>query len=420
MFRKRIDECCNKKNVVMTKRRKIVIALGMLVVGVFVGVLVIGAVGYRLYLSKTSDEVVFAATEIGTPVGPNVSREIGPAGGTLVSPDGRLTLNVPRNALTETVAFSIQPITNKSEGGLGLAYRLGPDGKTFTTPLQLSVRYDDHDLEGTVPEALTIAYQDGKGAWHAQKSGTLDEAAKTLTVATTHFTDEACLARFRIRPAEATIYVGNDICIELIECEESGFWDKIWSRPLHCYPVKEVKQAWALRGEGRLNYECSNGVGYQAPLKKPRPNIAWVGLTADLWVWNRATGETSKEQKTFLTKITIIDRGYSASGQVGDGVFSGDICDLETTFTIKNSNPFMPSWKFVPSSPTNGTYSFVYSSLATGSGGGTYTITGTDTLKTGLELTGSATANLAGMSESRRPPIHIDLVPLDKECKPEP
>ena len=41
------------------------------------------------FLSRSNRaEVVFAATEVGSPQGDKVSKEIGPASGTLVSPDG--------------------------------------------------------------------------------------------------------------------------------------------------------------------------------------------------------------------------------------------------------------------------------------------------------------------------------------------
>ena len=93
--------------------------------------------------------MIFPATDVGTPIGNKVSKEIGRAGGSIVSPDGRLTLSVPQNALTEPVAFSIQPITNKAGQGLGPAYRLEPNGKTFATPLEISFHYGEHDLEGT-------------------------------------------------------------------------------------------------------------------------------------------------------------------------------------------------------------------------------------------------------------------------------
>src|SRR5260370_4309060 len=274
----------DKENVVMSKRRKITIALGVLIVGVIIGVLMIGALGYVLYSRKAGDaELVFPATEVGTPVGDKVTMDIGPAGGTLASPDGRLTLIVPPNALTGTVSFTIQPITNKAEGGLGLAYRLGPDGKTFTTPLQLAVRYDDHDLEGTVAEALSIAYQDKEGAWHAQKSAKLDQATKTLTIATTHFTDFAALAGLRMSPVEATVYPGEVALIHLVQCKEQGFMDKILTRPLDCSGSPPGSASWVLKGPGKIVDTMAGhpamGVTYTAPAKKPTPNVAWVNLT---------------------------------------------------------------------------------------------------------------------------------------------
>ncbi len=77
--------------------------------------LFIGALGCNLFSRNGSDaEAVFAATEVGTPEGDKVARDIGPGGGTLASPDGRMTLTVPPNALSETITFSIQPITNKA------------------------------------------------------------------------------------------------------------------------------------------------------------------------------------------------------------------------------------------------------------------------------------------------------------------
>src|SRR2546430_16944255 len=85
-----------------------------------IGVLAIGALAYFLFSGKGGGaEVVFAATEVGTPLGDKVTKSIGPAGGTLVSPDGRLTLTVPVNALTGTLPFRIPPSPTKMENGVG-------------------------------------------------------------------------------------------------------------------------------------------------------------------------------------------------------------------------------------------------------------------------------------------------------------
>jgi len=345
-------ECIDKENVVVSKTQKIIIALGVVTIGVFVVIVVIGVVAYVLYSRPARDgEMVFAATEVGTPAGNKVTKDIGPEGGTLVSPDSRLMLTVPPNALTETLPFSIQPITNKAGGGLGRAYRLGPDGKTFTTPLQLSVRYDDHDLEGTVPEALAIAYQDAKGAWHGQTSARLDQVAKTLTISTTHFTDEAFLARVRIEPIEATIRVGETHVVTLYHCKEPGeepfSISRLFRQPRNCSPVSPGANAWSLRGAGTLEPWSKDGVLYKAPARKPTPNIVFVVVNYKFEMWNPTTGEIVLGQKAFGAQITIVDRGYRASGNAGgDTVFSGDICDLGKHFTLKTNNPFLSSFDF--------------------------------------------------------------------------
>src|SRR5216117_2493279 len=103
-------------------------------------------------------EVVLAASEVGTPVGDAVNRTIGPEGGTLDSPDGRVTLVVPRNAVNAPVEFRVQPISNKAANGLGNAFRLEPKGTVFTTPVDVTIHYSDEDVRGTIPEACSLAY----------------------------------------------------------------------------------------------------------------------------------------------------------------------------------------------------------------------------------------------------------------------
>ena len=224
----------------MSKRRKTIIALCVLTIGVLtVGVLAIGALGYILFSSKTRQaEMVFAPTEVGAPEGNKVTKDIGPLGGSITSPDGRLTLTIPQNALAETIEFAIQPVTNKFGVGLGLAYRLDPDGKTFTTPLEISVHYDDHDLEGTFPEALSLAYQDKEGAWHMQKLIKLDKDKKTITVSSTHFSNWSLFPSRTISPAKASLHVGESVDILVTNCNGVvGILDKLMGvRSSVCQP----------------------------------------------------------------------------------------------------------------------------------------------------------------------------------------
>jgi hypothetical protein len=440
----------------MSTTRKIIIALGVVIVGVFVGVLIIGVVAYRLYSNSTRDgERVFAPTEVGTPAGNKVTKDIGPEGGTLVSPDGRLTLTVPQNALTETVPFSIQPVTSKFETGLGLSYRLEPEGKTFATPVDISVHYDDHDLEGTFPEALSIAYQDKDGAWHTQEGIELNKEKKTVTLAATHFSVYAFIYLYRLSPAKATVHVGESVKILATYCHPKIsllLW--LGEKSVCDHGEPWGRGVWKLQGEGKLTIDYSSpAMIYIAPGKKPTPNVATVLFAekADVIVVEVERPCTREDeipvgirgkndQKIVPPKmpakcfdkvkmapeldivrsvITIADRGYRASGTAGTTVFAGNICDLEKHFTLKTNNPFVPSLEFEPDSisPNKGKFKFATGNGLSGSCECTYTVTGTDSSKTGIELTGVSHGTLGGISKSGGGSMHLDLQPLDKECQ---
>lgn len=388
-----------------------------------VGLLIIAVVvsGCGLMGSDAGDtELVFAATEIGAPTGDKITKEIGPAGGTLASPDARLTLTVPKGALTETLPFSIQPITNKAGNGIGLAYRLEPDGKTFATPLDISVRYDEQDLEGTIAEALSIAFQDQEGAWHAQKSARLDQNANTLTVSTTHFTDFAFLTRLRFGPSESTVYVGESEFVGIVECKEQTFIDKIRSRPADCSSAFKNIPSWTLRGEGTIEKNPhGTGVKYTAPSKKPTPNVAWVMLTVDFEVWESETGAVTKVSRSFASKITIIDYGWRATGQDGPTSYSGVICSLNEPFTVIGTNgPLIYTDRFTPNGTLAGTATL--SGQLSGvkwAGNGPYVVEGHNTDKPRIVWQVTTTACGGGLCGDGAAPAHIDLVPLDTdEC----
>ncbi|HWH62341.1 MAG TPA: hypothetical protein VNS50_03675, partial [Ginsengibacter sp.] len=59
----------------------------------------------------------------GNPAGLPVSKDIGIAGGELISPDGRIGVLVPAGAVTVTTNFIIQPVINTLPHGVGVSYR---------------------------------------------------------------------------------------------------------------------------------------------------------------------------------------------------------------------------------------------------------------------------------------------------------
>lgn len=377
-----------------------------LVISIPILILIVAAFGCKRKSGAKDAEVVYAATEIGTPVGDKITKQIGAAGGTLSSRDGRLTLTVPPNAVSEATAFAIQPITNKMENGLGSGYRFEPDGRVFANALQLTFHYADQDLEGTVPEALSIAYQDNKGSWHAPSAKKLDESAKTLTISTTHFTDFAPIVEARIVPTKAQVYVGKSIDIGVFTCKGG------------CNYVRTQTGKWKVRGEGTIKQSPTiEGVAYTAPMRKPSPNVAWVMVDFETEDWNEHTGEITRTVKTLAAKITILDMGYRATGQTADLKYSGVICSFDKPFTVDGSI-YNYKFDFTPSSGTTGTWSLSMAGhMVHGEGEGTYAIEGLDGDNPRIAMGGTATGHSPVGSLTRSGQTYIDLIPLaTNEC----
>lgn len=393
-------------------------------------ILVIACLGCKLLSSEPSTEVVFEPTAVGMPAGTAIKKTVGPEGGILASPDGRLTITIPPNALVETAEFAIQPITNKAVAGLGSAYRLEPAGKTFAVPLGISVKYNDNDLEGTVPEALSLAYQDEKGAWHVQKFAKLDKANETVSVSATHFSDWSLAHSLQISPAKAKVHTGESVDILVTQCAGLvGILDKLMGiKKGVCTTGWWTGSKWKLMGEGKLT-EAWPRMIYTAPGKKPTPNVVTVvftdpGSEREVEVPCRSQGATDchsyvRDPKSVESVITILDMGYKATGQTPNGlVFSGVICSLDKPFTVFGKSMLDYTFKFTPSSESAGNVDISASGMGvTGKGGGTYAIEGIDSDKPRIAVTGSVTGTIPLGSRTGSGTIYIDLIPLDtSEC----
>lgn len=135
-----------------------------------------------------------AITAIGYAVGPAITVTIGIAGGTIVSTDSAIELNIPAGALATNTSITIQPVTNECPGGIGLGYDLLPNGTKFMKPATLSFHYKEDDMDGTNPLFCFIAFQDSLQQWQAELvNGGVDTVAKSIDVDITHFTQYALL-----------------------------------------------------------------------------------------------------------------------------------------------------------------------------------------------------------------------------------
>ena len=294
------------------------------------------------------------ATEVGVPDGSATMKNIGSAGGSVESTDGRMIVTVPPGAVTAPTEFKIQPITNQSQGGRGNAYRLEPNGQKFATPVQVSFKYADQDIENTVPEAFSVAYQDQSGVWQAFTTAKIDQASKTVTVSATHFTDFS-LWTFALSPAKATLRVGETQAIALVGCYRANSLTNTLRRLVGIGPLVCATENTRDSSSWTANYgtivptgDSRNSVAlYTAPAKKPRPNVDTVRFVYTLRFADGITDVRTAE-------ITIVDRGYRATGQTADLKYFGVICDLEKPFTVYGS-VISYKFNFTPTSATGGT-----------------------------------------------------------------
>jgi hypothetical protein len=126
-----------------------------------------------LFESCTKDPVTIPVTgkvtpfptPVGQPTGNAVSKQIGAAGGSLSSANGRVTLTIPAGALSANTTISIQPVENTAPNGIGESYDFLPNGQQFAKPVTVTLKYTDADLAGTAPEVLQFGFQNAQNAW---------------------------------------------------------------------------------------------------------------------------------------------------------------------------------------------------------------------------------------------------------------
>ncbi|MBO9727977.1 MAG: hypothetical protein J7623_05005 [Chitinophaga sp.] len=254
--------------------------------------------------------------EKGTPAGEAVTAKIGPAGGTLTTTDGRMKLNVPAGAVTKETDFIIQPVTNTLPGSPGNAYRLLPEGQTFTKPVTLTFHYNNNDLEGTAAQVLFLAFQSADGIWRCMPQTALDEAAHTLTVNTTHFSDWAPFAEFwlnvdkhELKPkGSTTVDISSPFLLEpLVKGDPMEIADT------HAEDNPKNIKNWQIFQAGKLTVESNNKRAlYTAPDQIPPHNP--VQVTVEIY--------------------NFIPPGYVRPGATGKAILMSNIYIVDETYFI--------------------------------------------------------------------------------------
>jgi hypothetical protein len=130
---------------------------------------------------------------------------IGPEGGMLASPDGRLTMAVPPGALSRPTPLTITLSSAEPTGDtLGPIYEIGPSGTQFGQPVTIALRRDDLELGGLAPDDLAVVTAESAAPeprrWEPLASPRID--ATHVRGETTHLSDFALGRRHCALPGD--------------------------------------------------------------------------------------------------------------------------------------------------------------------------------------------------------------------------
>lgn len=271
------------------------------------------------------------STGFGTPDGQLVSKEIGPAGGTIASDDGRIELIFPADAVTVNTNISIQPITNLGPNGAGKAYKCEPSGVQFIKPVQIIFHYTDSEARTCPPELMGLIVQDDTGKWNFFDYDECDTTAKILKGTLEHFSTPANSYKFKLVPARRSMMVNQAIRVSV-----SGTFKKFKnkkSRKLTDVELSRFFYKWFVNyteggnaSIGTIGDVKDNSCTYKAPSAVPDPNP--VTITVDLSN-GQALNCNVEVYDGYQVTVTAIWKDFSA----GDGI-KADLREY-SSFVIK-------------------------------------------------------------------------------------
>jgi hypothetical protein len=157
---------------------------------------------------------------VGQPLGPTVTQRIGPAGGTVTSPDGSVTLTIPAGALAAETPIGIHPITRTTPGGVTGAYRFSPDGQQFSKPVSLIFTYAPDSLSERSSPKLLVAYQNAQGVWMAVPGAAVDAARRTITAPIRHFSDWSVVEPYALEIEKPDLLYGESTNLRVMQVSD--------------------------------------------------------------------------------------------------------------------------------------------------------------------------------------------------------
>ncbi len=120
---------------------------------------------------------------------------VGPRGGVITSPDGRVTLDIPVGALTREIVVHIDEVDDGPDGALGGIYEITPRLTMLRFPAELTIDLESDPEQRTLPladmaDAVTIVTE-GADGWSPLPDLEVDTEARIATASVLYFSSYA-------------------------------------------------------------------------------------------------------------------------------------------------------------------------------------------------------------------------------------
>ena len=281
----------------------------------------------------SSFKPTYVAAGKGITVGSPVTATMDTTGGSIVSSDGRLEVTFPAGVLTASTQISVQTITNTVPNGVGSAYRLSPEGTTFSKPVTLTFHLSDTENAGI--DSAFIATQHADNFWYSQPHQTRDSMAKTLSVNATHFSDWAMVATVVLTPAKTRVRTGTTAAftgtIVVVDPNENVLAnpeaDELEIPNASTLDKMTSPRIWAvnfINGGNAVLGQVSDPGAFTAPGTMPNPSAVNVQVTAQL-----------DKSKAFASAEADIYANELWSGTTDVTQIDGTKVHADVTFTQK-------------------------------------------------------------------------------------
>src|SRR5712664_2384437 len=124
------------------------------------------------------------------PTDPTCPQHVGPAGGTIHSADGVVTLVIPSGSVSQNTTITISATTAFPSNPTVISrtvYEFGPSGTQFAQPVQIAIKYDPSGIPpGIQPTSLRLSKVSGS-AWVEVPASNVDGTANTVSGFVTSF-----------------------------------------------------------------------------------------------------------------------------------------------------------------------------------------------------------------------------------------